>query len=269
MTSSRILAGLASKLTPPVALTANKTLVASDSGTHFFSNSASTFTLTFPDTLPLGFNVRVSNAGTGAVLFNIGSRLSYGNGSRDALIFQWDVCDVVLSTDGGNPIFLQTYNLALPVLYAQNSAQETRATTTLTAMAGMSLPMEVNAAYDVDIVVPYTSSVTTESLKLGVNLPANAIPYLQIDIFVTNTSGTSNRTGHFWPTAALAASGTSGSASVVGQTLMAHIWGKVRTGATAGNLVVTAGARDTSGTVTIAANAASMSLSKVYDQGRT
>lgn len=269
MSSSRILASLAGKLTPPTPLTANKTLLASDSGTHFFFNSAATATLTFPDTLPVGFNVRISNAGPGQVLFNIGTRLSYGNGSRDALIFQWDVCDVVLSTDNGNPIFLQTYNLALPVLYAENTAAVTRSTTTLTAMPGMSLPLEANAAYDVDVVVPYTSSVTTESLKLGVNVPTGAVPSLQIDIFVTNTSGTSNRTGHFWPTAALAASGTSGSASVVGQTLMAHIWGKVRTGATAGALSVTAGARDTSGTVSVAANAASMSVSKVYDQGRT
>jgi hypothetical protein len=244
-------------------------MVAADSGGHFFYNGTGTITLTFPDALPLGFNVRVSNAGQGNVLFSIGSRLSYGNGSRDALIFQWDVCDIVLSTDGGNPIFLQTYNLALPVMYAENNAAVTRSSTTLTAMPGMSLPLEVNAAYDVDIVVPYTSSVTTESLKLGMSLPSGAVPNLQLDIFVSNTSGTSNRTGHFWPTAALAASGTSGASSVVGQTLLAHIWGKVRTGGTAGNISVLAGARDTSGTVTVAANAASMSLSKVYDQGRT
>lgn len=268
MTSSRDLANQANRLNPPAALTANRTLVPGDSGSHLFFNSASTITLTFPDTLPLGFNVRVSNAGTGVVLFNLGSRLSYGNGSRNGLIFQWDVCDIVLSVDNGNPIFLQTYNLALPVLYGQNSVQETRSTTTLVAVAGLSLPMEANSAYDVDVTVPYTSSVTTESLKLGMTMPTGAIPGLQIDIFVTNTSGTSNRTGHFWPTAALAASGTSGSASVVGQTLMAHIWGKVRTGATAGPLVVTVGARDTSGTVTIPANSAYMSLSKCYDQGR-
>jgi len=269
MSSSRDLADRASGLNPPIALTASRNVVPTDSGTHLFYNSPGTITLTFPDTLPIGFNVRVSNAGQGSVLFALGSRLSYGNGSRDALIFQWDVCDIVLSTDNGNPIFLQTYNLALPVMYAENNSVVTRSNTTLTAMPGMALPLEVNACYDVDIVVPYTSSVTTESLKLGVTLPNGAVPSLQIDIFVTNTSGTSNRTGHFWPTAALAASGTSGSASVVGQTLMAHVWGKVRTGGTAGAMAVTAGARDTSGTVTIAANAASMSVSKVYDQGRT
>lgn len=270
MSTARSLATQASRIQPPISLTASRTLVAEDSGAHFFYNGVGDITLNFPDALPVGFYCRVSLAsGGGRVLFNKNSRLSYGNASREALIFQWDVADVFLSADGGNPIFLPIYNLALPVLYAQNTAQETRSTTTLVAVAGLSAPLEVNAAYDVDIVVPYTSSVTTESLKLGVTLPNGAVPSLQIDIFVTNTSGTSNRTGHYWPTAALAASGTSGSASVVGQTLMAHVWGKVRTGATAGNLVVTAGARDTSGTVTIAANTASMSVSKVYDQGRT
>lgn len=269
MSSSRDLADRASGLNPPIELTANRTMTDDDSGKSFVYNGTGAITLTFPLALSNGFKAHISNAGTGSVVFSYPGRVAFGNASRGGLNFQWDVADVECEVISSTAVFNAIYNLALPVLFAQNTAQEARSNTTLTAMAGMSLPLEVNAAYDVDIVVPYTSSVTTESLKLGVTLPNGAVPSLQIDIFVTNTSGTSNRTGHFWPTAALAASGTSGSASVVGQTLMAHVWGKVRTGATAGNLIVTAGARDTSGTVTIAANAASMSVSKVYDQGRT
>lgn len=269
MSTARNLAAQASRIDPPIELTANRTMSDDDSGKSFVYNGNAAIVLTFPLALSNGFKARISNAGQGSVTFNYPGRVEFGNASRGGLIFQWDVADVECEAVGATPVFNAIYNLALPVLYAENTAAVTRSNTTLTAMQGMSLPLEVNAAYDVDIVVPYTSSVTTESLKLGVTLPNGAVPSLQIDIFVTNTSGTSNRTGHFWPTAALATSGTSGSASVVGQTLMAHVWGKVRTGATAGNLVVTAGARDTSGTVTIAANTASMSASKVYDQGRT
>lgn len=260
--------GLLPKIQPPVALTESRTMTAADSGTHFFYNGLSAITLTFPAELPLGFKCRVSMASNGQVLFDKGGRLSYGNASRDALTFQWDVVEIFLTTDNGAPVFLQTYNLGLPVSYAENNAALTRSTTALSAVPGLSLQMDANSSYDVDVVVPFTSSVTTESLKIGATMPAGAVPSLEVTIFNTNASGTT-RTGHFWPTAALAASGTSGASSVVGQTLMAHISGKVRVGATAGPLAITAGARDTSGTISVAANAAAMSLTKLYDQDRT
>ena len=52
-------------------------------------------------------------------------------------------------------------------------------------------------------------------------------------------------------------------------TMLASIRGRVRTSATAGSLAFAAGALTALGAQTVAAGAASMSVSKVYDQDRT
>lgn len=255
----------------PITLTGNRTLTIADSGLHFFYNGSSTITLTFPDSLPSGFFCKVSLASaTGRVNFSKGSRLSYGNASREALIFQWDVADVYLSTDNGNPIFLPVYNLALPVLYAENTAAESRNATTLSAIAGLSIPMEAGGAYEVRALIPYTCGVTTNSLRIGtLAWPAGATGQFEISIWNAASAGTAPRTNHYWTSSAAAVTGTSGSASVVGSTMLATVTGRIKLSTTAGSFSMTAGSQAATGAVSIAAGAASMSASKVFDQGRT
>ena len=253
-----------------VALTTDRTLSLADSGTHFFYNGSGTITLSFPDTLPLGFSCRVSLASAaGKVVFNKGTRLSYGNASRDSLIFQWDVCDIVLGLDNGNPIFLQSYNLALPVLFAKSTADAVRNATTMVAIPGLSLPLEANAAYDINISVPFSSVITTNTLRIGLAaLPTGAAPAFEVSVWNAVTSGTAPRTNQMWTTSAMGVTGTAGTAAVVGQTMLATITGRIIT-STAGNLSVTCGSIAATGNVTVASGAASMSASKVFDQGRT
>lgn len=258
------------RVNAPVALTADKTITLADSGTHFFYNGTGTVTLSFPDTLPLGFSCRVSLASAvGKVVFNKGSRLSYGNASRDSLIFQWDVVDIVLGTDNGNPIFLQSYNLALPVLFTKSTADAVRNATTMVAIPGMSVPLEANSAYDVNISVPFSSVITTNTLRIGLSaLPTGAAPAFEVAVWNAVSAGTAPKTNQMWTTSAMAVTGTPGTAAVVGSTMLATVTGRIVTSA-AGNLAVTCGSIATTGNVTVASGAASMSVSKVFDQGRT
>lgn len=271
MTIARTLAGIATELNPPIALTASYTVLPTDSGSHFFYNGSGAITLTFPSTLPVGFFCRVSLASAaGQVLFDKGGRLSYGNASRDALLSQWDVVEIFLSTDNGNPIFLQTYNLGLPLLYAESSAALTRNATTMVAIPGISIPLETNAAYDIDMAVAFTSAITTNTLKVGFSaLPTGAKCQLQVDIFSTGSPGTSAAVRGLIMSSAAAVTGVNGSSAVVSTTLMARVTGRIRTAGTAGNLVPTLGSIATTGNVSVAAGDATLSVNKVYDQGRT
>lgn len=250
----------------------NITLTAADSGNTFvFNGSAGTsVTITFPLTLPDGFTCKIENAGTGTVAFVFTGFIHFGNAGRTGLAFQWDVADIALYTAAGNRIFDTTYNLALPVLYAENTAAETRNVATLSALAGLTIPLETVCAYDVNILIPYTCGVTTNALRVGMLAwPTGSTGQFEVAIWNAAAAGTAPKTNHFWPTSALAVTGTAGTASVVGSTMLASITGRIKTSTTAGNLAVAVGALTTTGAVSIAANAASMSVSKVYDQART
>lgn len=260
------------RINVPIPLTANRTMTAADSGMQFVYNggSGASITITFPSTLPDGFSCRISNAGQGTVAFNLSGMTHFGNAGRSGLIFQWDVCDVNLYTDSGFKIANTIYNLALPVLYAENTAAETRNVTALSALAGLTIPMEAGGAYDVRILIPYTCGVTTNALRVGtLAWPAGATGALEVAIYNAQAAGTAPKTNHYWPTSALAVTGTPGTASVVGQTMLASIQGRIKLSTTAGNLAITVGALTTTGAVSIASGAASFSASKVFDLGRT
>lgn len=262
----------AKRIVIPEYLTANRTLTANDSGMTFVYNggSGASITITFPATLPDGFKCRVCNAGLGIVAFDLSGMVHFGNAGRTGLIFQWDVADVEIYTALGNKIAQTTYNLALPVLYAENSASFTRNVVAMSAVPGMSLNMEKNAAYDVQILVNFTSAIITNSLKVGLlALPSGATCQLECTVWTSKTPGGTPNWSGIWTTSAEAVAGLSGNASVTGVTMIACIRGRVRTGATAGALALAAGALTTTGAQSVAIGGATMSLSKVYDQDRT
>lgn len=262
----------AKRVVVPEYLTANRTLTAADSGGTFVYNggAGSSITITMPSTLPDGFKCRICNAGLGTVAFDLSTMVHFGNAGRTGLIFQWDVADVEIYTAVGNKIAQTTYNLALPVLYAENSAGFTRNVTAMSAVPGVSLNMEKNAAYDVQILVGFTSANIMNSLKVGLlALPTGATCQLECTVWTSKTPGGTPNWSGIWTTSAEAVAGLAGNASTLSVTMLATIRGRVRTGATPGALALAAGALGTTGVQTVAAGAASMGISKVYDQDRT
>lgn len=263
----------AKRVVVPEYLTANRTLTAADSGGTFIYNggTGTSITITFPATLPDGFKCRIKNAGLGTVAFDAtGYGAHFGNASRIGLIFQWDVADIEIYTALATKIIDTVYNLALPVLYVENAASFTRNVTAMSAVPGMTLNLEKNAAYDVQILVQFTSANVMNSLKVGLlALPTGATCSLEAVIWTSATAGGTPNWSGIFTTSAQAVAGLAGNASATGVTMLASIRGRVRTGATAGSLAVAAGALSALGVQTVAAGAASMSVSKVYDQDRT
>lgn len=258
------------KINRTIELTADYTALSTDSATSFVYNGPSPITVTFPDALPVGFYCRVYQAGLGTVAFSHPNRLQFGNASRVGTSFQWDVADIELFTIASTPIFMQIFNLALPVLYAKSTADAVRNSTTMTAITGLSIPLEINSAYDVNILVPFTSVITTNTLRIGLAaLPTGATCQFEVSVWNAVAAGTAPKTNHIWTTSALAVTGTGGTAAVVGSTMLASVTGRITTSTTAGNIAVTCGSIAATGNVTVASGAASMSVSKVFDQGRT
>lgn len=258
------------KLNRTVELTANYTVLATDAATSFVYNGGTPITLTFPDALPTGFYCRVYQAGLGTVSFSYGTRIQFGNASRVGTSFQWDVADIELFVIASTPIFMQIFNLALPVLYAKSTADAVRNATTMTAITGLSIPLEINSAYDVNILVPFTSVIATNTLRIGLlALPTGATCQFEVSVWNAVAAGTAPKTNHIWTSSALAVTGTGGTAAVVGSTMLASVTGRIITSSTAGNIAVTCGSIAATGNVTVASGTATMSVSKVFDQGRT
>lgn len=262
--------GLMSRINPSVSLTADRTMTDADSGKSFVYNGTGTITVTIPATVSVGFYCRIENASTGQVLISAPATIQFGNASRTGLRFQWDVVEVEIKTISDTRIVDLIYNLALPVTYAENTAAVTRNVVAMSAIPGLTLGMEANSAYDVDIIVPFTSANATNSLKIGLlALPTGATCALEVTVWTSDTAGASSNWKGLLMSSARAVTGVAANASTLSVVMMARISGRIRTGAAEGQLAVAAGALNTAGVQTIAANAASMSLSKVYDQGRT
>lgn len=262
--------GLSPKIVPPVEIFDSYTLTDADSGKHLVYNGNSSIILTFPGTLSEGFKVRISNAGPGNVVFDKGGRLSFGNASRDSLTFQWDVVEVFITSIGGAPVFLQTYNLGLPVVYQYSNTAMTRNATAMVAIPGIAVPLDINAAYDIDLTVAFSSGITTNTLKLGLAaFPSGWTCALQGVVFNTNVQGTGPCVHKPMFTSSDAVAGVSGTSAVVSTNLLARITGRIFTGSTSGLLIPTCGSIATTGNVSVASGGANMSVMKVYDQGRT
>lgn len=254
----------------PVELSADYTVQLSDANQSFSYNGTGTITVTFPATLPDGFKAKVYNCGLGQVVFVAPSTVHFGNAQRLGLIFQWDVADIQLLTISSTRIFMTIYNLALPVLYGESNAALTRNVTAMSAIPGISIPLETNASYDIDLLVSFTSAITTNTLKLGfLALPSGAKCQLEGRFWNTATKGTAPVSNVLFTTSAQLVTGDGGTAAVTGVTMLGRIFGRIRTGATAGSLVPTAGALATTGNVSVAAGDATLSVSKVFDLGRT
>lgn len=259
-----------SKLQQTMELTGNRTMSDADSGISFIYNGSTPITLTFPDTLSLGFKCQINQAASGTITFTHGTRIQFGNASRTGTLFQWDVCDVSTYLVSGVPVFNQTFNLALPVLYARSTADAVRNSTTMTAITGLSIPLEINSAYDINILVPFSSVIATNTLRIGLlALPTGATCQFEVAVWNAVAAGTAPKTNHFWTSSALAVTGTGGTAAVVGSTMLASVTGRIITSSTAGNIAVTCGSIATTGNVTVTSGTATMSVSKVFDQGRT
>lgn len=198
----------------------------------------------------------------------VGSGLATHPGA--GLNFQWDVADVDCEVLGSTAILNAIYNLALPVLYAESNAALTRNATTMSAIPGISIPLEINASYDIDLLVSFTSAITTNTLKLGFQaLPTGAKCQLEGRFWNTATKGTAPVSNVLYTTSAQLVTGDGGTAAVTGVTMLGRIFGRIRTSSTAGLLVPTAGSLAATGNVSVAAGDATLSVSKVYDQGRT
>jgi hypothetical protein len=109
--------------------------------------------------------------------------------------------------------------------------------TTLTTAAGLNLAMAANTAYTFSYYVLYQSAATTNGIGLAVSGPAGvaSVTYT-VDIPLTTADGASALFSG-WGTAyddfVLATS-----TPAIGTTYVAHIYGVVHNGATAGNLVL-------------------------------
>lgn len=265
-----MLANYVPLINPPTYLTASYTVTNADAGKTFVYNGSGTATLTFPNTLPDGFTCRVANAGLGTFNFDASTYgAHFGNAQRTGLIFQWDVVDIEIYTALATKIFQTTYNLALPVLYGVNAAAFTRNVTALSSF-GISIPLEVGGAYDIDLIVTFASPITTNTLRLGLAaLPTGANCQLEGRVFNSNAGGTATAWHKSMISSAEAVAGCTANAAVVGALTIARITGRIIMGTTAGSLVPTAGALATTGAVTVAAGSATLSVSKVFDLGRT
>lgn len=260
----------ARRVNPAIELTGSYTMSDADSGGSFIYNGSGSITVTFPASLSYGFCCKIENSGSGSVVFSAPSAVQFGNASRPSLIFQWDVVNVEIKLVAATRIIDLIYNLALPVLYAESSAALTRNTTAMTAIPALSIPLEANAAYDIDLIVSFTSAIITNTLKLGfAALGSGSKCAIEARVWNTLVVGTTPASHGLFMNSAQAVAGIAGTGSVLSTTLMARAFGRIRTGSSAFNLVATAGALTNTGNVSVAAGDATLSVSKVFDLGRT
>jgi hypothetical protein len=133
----------------------------------------------------------------------------------------------------------------------RKAADESMSATSLQATTGLDLPLAANTTYTFSYYILFQSSGATNGIGLALSGPAGGTIALTAEI-PTGSAGTSAMWTGFanaYDTAVL-----STNTPTAATTYVAHIYGVVANGATAGNLTVKYRSEIGSGTVTIKAN---------------
>lgn len=264
--------GLRPKIQVPIymdtAVNNTYTCTLADAGKQFIWNGGSDLTFVVPDSLPDGFNIKISQFAAGRVLINPGTKTYFANGTAPGLILpgqsaQLDVATVIA---GGNSVRILNVSLdqPLPTFYAANATAAVRNSTAFSAIPNMSLTMDANSVYDIDFKASFTSVITSNTIKLGLTaLPTGAQCQLEGVIYNTNMLGTSNTQRKTMLNSAEAVAGIAGSAmSSISGVFLAKIFGRIVTGSAGGPVAITMGAIAATGNVSVAAGAATLTAKK-------
>lgn len=244
-------------------LTSSYTLTLADHLKFIIVNSATAVTLTVPIGLPDGFSFWVQQNGVGNVAINPATR-SGGMNSNAARVgpnFQFDSCFCACAI--GNTVVNAIFGVTLPTLQLSNTASQSRNTTTMTDLAGISFPLLAGAMYDVDLKVQFSTNNAAAALRLGLSaLPSGASCQMEGRVWNTNVAGASPYTNALLltPSSIIAA----GTASVSGAQQLGTIKGRIYMGGNSGTITAQASSINTTGLVAIAVGAANMVLTQVY-----
>lgn len=154
--------------------------------------------------------------------------------------------------------------LAAGVLYAENTSDMSVNNTTRLALPGLALTLAANCVYDIQVFVPFTSVIASNTIRIAtLDWPDGMTGQFEATVWNTVTSGTAPKSHQLWTDSARSVTGLSGSASVVGSTMAASVSARVKMGPSPGVLAMAIAAFTNTGAVTVAANTASMTATKI------
>lgn len=246
--------------------TGNYTLTIADHMKLVMMDSASALTVTVPIGLPDGFSFWLQQNGTGGVTIDTNGRTGglggmTSNASRFFPSYPFDTCLCVVSR--GNTLINAVFLDPFATVISSNTASQSRNTTTMTNLAGMSYTLLPSCIYDVDFRVAFSTNNVAAALRLGLSaLPTGATCHLEGRVWNTNVAGTApvTQTLLLTPSSIIAA----GTASVSGAQQLGTITGKIYVGGNQGTLTPQVSSINTTGLVTIAVGAANMTLTPVF-----
>lgn len=239
-----------------------------DSGKWFIWNGTENITILYPDSLPDGFQLRVSMLSTGTVTLDSDTRVPFINATFSTLAVTGSSVSTATAqvVVGGTPgRFLNvSFDNPLPSSFFKNTGAAVRNSTAMSAIPGMTMNLDANSVYDIDMRATFGSLITTNSIKLGMTaLPAGATCQLEGMIYSTNVLGTAAPQRKTLLTSAELVTGVAGSVlSSISGLFLGKISGRIITGSSGGSVSVTMGAIAATGNVTVAAGAATMTVKK-------